>query len=139
MSTLIKKSFLFIVLIMLINMSYAWNIGTKGRVSGPTIHTTYFLTPQNSPFPVHAQANVGSFVNGTCQYATTYDLGTEMLATGDKIDIDAFKLKSVVGLGYSCITINYFSNQVVRETLQLVSDGVNYITSYPTTDEVTIL
>ncbi|MBX3708488.1 MAG: hypothetical protein KIT56_02430 [Gammaproteobacteria bacterium] len=132
--------FLFAVLIIAtINPSYAWNIGSKGRVNGPVIHSTYFLTPNNVSFPVRAQIYVGRFVNGACQYNAAYDLGTETIKTGDVIDIDAFRLKSMIGLGYSCMTIFYTYRQMVRETIQLNSDGINYIRSNPAATEVSIL
>lgn len=134
-----KWTFLFAALFMLINASYALSIGSKGRVNGPSIHTTYFITPNNSYFPIHAQAYVGKFINGTCQYNAIYDLGNEMLKTGDFIDIDAFKLKSVIGVGYTCMTIFYTYKQIVLETFQLGTDGINYNASFPATSEVTIL
>jgi len=139
MSLLLNKAFLFAVLVTVISSGYAWNIGSKGRVNGPSIHTTNFLTSNNAPFPVHAEAYVGFYVDGTCQYNAVYDLGTDILQTGDVIDIDAFRLKAVIGTGYGCMTISYTYKQIVMETIQLNSDGINYITSNPATAEVTIL
>jgi len=139
MNKLLKRTFLYVALVIAINSSYAWNIGSKGRVNGPSIHSTYFITSNNSSFPVHAQAYVGKFINGTCQYNAIYDLGTEILKTGDFIDIDAFELKSVIGTRYTCMTIFYTYKQIVLETFQLGTDGINYNTSLPATSEVTIL
>lgn len=139
MNLLMTWTLLFAALMIVMDTSHAWNIGSKGRVNGPTIHTTYFLTPNNAAFPVRAKAYVGSYINGACQYTSVYDLGSETLQSGDFIDIDAFQLKSVIGTRYNCITMMYFYKQIVMETFQLVFDGVNYTSSYPTTSEVTIL
>lgn len=139
MNLLLKWNFLFLAL-MLANASYAaWNIGSKGRVNGPSIHTTYFLTPNNAPFSVHAEAYVGKFVDGACRYNAIYDLGTESLMTGDFFDFDAFQLKSVIGTGYNCMTLYYTYKQLVLETFLLNSDGINYNGTIPATSEVTIL
>jgi hypothetical protein len=123
------------------NSSHAsYSIGTKGRVNGPAIHTTYFLTPNNQAFDVRAQAYVGTWVNGVCQQnSALFALGTERLQTGDFVDIDAFELKSVVGGDYSCMTIFYTYTQLVNESFQLNWDGFNYTASTPMQDEVTIL
>lgn len=139
MNLLIKWTFLFAALMIAINSGHAWNIGSKGRVNGPSIHSTYFITSENAPFEIHAQAYVGSFVNGSCVYNAAYDLGTETVRTGDVIDIDAFRLKSVIGTNYSCMTIFYSNKQMVMETIQLNTDGINYITTEPATSEITIL
>src|SRR5690606_18883219 len=127
------------VYLLMTHASFAWNIGSKGRVNGPSIHSTYFTTPNNASFPVHAQAYVGSLVNGTCQYNAAYDLGTEEIKTGDVIDIDAFRLKSIIGMGYSCMTIFYTLKQIVMETFQLNSDGINYVTASPATADISIM
>ena len=139
MNLLMKWTLLFAALLVMIHSGYAWNIGAKGRVVGPSIHTTYFLTPNNSTFLVHAQAFVGSFVNGLCQHTTSYDLGNAMLQSGNTVDIDAFALKSVIGLGYNCMSIYYINRQQVIETFQLVTDGINYINTIPATTQVMIL
>ena len=140
MNSLLKWNFLFLALMMLTQASHAaWNIGSKGRVSGPSIHTTYFLTTNNAPFPVHAEAYVGKFVDGACRYDSIYDLGTETLMTGDFFDFDAFQLKSVIGTGYNCMTLYYTYKQLVLETFILNSDGINYNGTIPATSEVTIL
>lgn len=139
MNLLIKKTVWVAAILVVINSSYAWNIGSKGRVNGPSIHTTYFTTSNNGSFPVHAQAYVGLLVNGSCQYSAVYDLGSEELKTGDAIDIDAFRLKSIIGTGYTCMTLFYTSKQIVMETILLNSDGINYTFSVPATAEVNIL
>lgn len=137
MSQLLKWTLLFAALLM--HPLFAWNIGSKGRVTGPSIHTTYFLTPNNQAFPVHAQAYVGLFLNGGCVYNAIYNIGFDTLKTGDTIDIDAFALKSLIGLGANCMTIYYTYRQVVIETFQITNDGINYINTNPPTAEVTIL
>jgi hypothetical protein len=120
--------------------TFAWTIGDKGRVNGPSIHTTYFLTPNNQAFPIAAQAYMGTWVNGNCQPGTTlYNLGFENLQTGDFVDIDAFQLKAVMGGGYSCMTIFYNRQQPVNESFQLVWDGYNYITTLPAQTEIQLL
>jgi hypothetical protein len=136
---LIEKCAVFLALIVIIQPAYAWNIGSKGRVTGPVVHTTYFLTPNNQPFDVHAQAYVGTWANGSCQYNAQYDIGQDLLQTGNFVDIDAYQLKSVVGGGYSCMTIFYTYKTLVMETFQLTWDGINYTASIPTSVEVTIL
>lgn len=139
MNLLVKWTFLFAALMILVNPGHAWNIGSKGRVDGPSIHSTYFLTPNNAPVEVHAQAYMGSFVSGVCAYNAIYDLGMETIKTGDVIDIDAFRLASVMGRKYACMTIFYTSKQIVMETIELNSDEINYITTTPATAEVTII
>lgn len=125
--------------LLAMNLSHAWTIGSKGRVTGPAIHTTYFLTPNNQAFDVHALAYVGYFVNNSCQITQVYDIGSEKLASGDFVDINAFLLRDLVGSGYSCMTIYYTYHQLVTETLELFWDGFNYYTTNPTMSEVTIL
>ncbi len=139
MNLLIKWTFLFAALMIAVNSSHGWSIGSKGRVDGPSIHSTYFLTPENAPHEVHAQVYAGTLVNGSCVYNAAYDLGTETIKTGDVIDIDAFRLKSIIGTGYTCMTIFYTSKQVVMETIQLNTDGINYTTTIPATSEVNVL
>lgn len=138
MNILLKWTIVFAVMMIAMDKSHAWNIGQKGRVTGPSIHTTYFLTPNNAMFLVSAKAYVGEYVNGNCQYTAIYDIGTENLKTGDFIDIDAFQLKSVIGGGYGCMSIYYTYKQLVIETFQLEWDGVNYNGTIPATAEVTI-
>jgi len=134
-----KRIFFFVALLLACTSeSFAWNIGSKGSVIGPSIHTTYFLTPNNASFPVHAQAYVGTYVNGICNYAAIYDIGTDNLKTGDYVDIDAFQLKSVIGTNYNCMTIYYTYKQLVMETFLLLFDGINYNNSAPTVSEVMI-
>lgn len=139
MNLLIKNTIWAILILITLNACYAWNIGSKGRVNGPSIHTTYFTTSNNGSFPVHAQAYVGLLVNGTCRYSAVYDLGSEEIKTGDAVDIDAFRLKSIIGMGYTCMTMFYTSKQIVLETILLNSDGINYTLSVPATAEVNIL
>ena len=117
----------------------AWNIGSKGRVNGPAVHTTYFLTPNNGAFPVQAKAYVGFFANGSCQFNAMYDIGKDTLQTGNFVDIDGFALKAIIGEGYGCMTIFYTYKQLVMETFQLFFDGVNYTSTFPATSEVMIL
>src|SRR5579871_4198587 len=129
----LQRIVMLLLAALITNSGHAWNIGSKESISGPVIHTTYFLTNNNASFPVHAQAYVGSFVDGVCHFTTAYDLGTETLQTGDYVDIDGFLLKSVIGGGYTCMTIFYISKQIVMETLQLIYNGLNYATSLPPT------
>lgn len=140
MNFLMKWTFLFAtIMIATDTSSHAWTIGSKGRVNGPSIHTTYFLTPNNAPSLVSAKAYVGSYMNGNCQYTAIYNIGDEELRTGDFIDIDGFRLKSTIGTGYNCMTMYYYYKQLVLETILLFFDGFNYIASFPPTNEVTIL
>lgn len=135
----IHTQLLILILIASSNAS-AWTIGAKGRVNGPVIHTTFFLTPNNQAFSIAAQAYMGTWVNGNCQPSTTlYNLGYENLQTGDFVDIDAFQLKAVMGGGYSCMTIFYNRQQPVNESFQLVWDGYNYVTTTPTQFEIQLL
>ena len=139
MNVLIKWTLVFAALMLAIKSSHSWNIGSKQRVNGPAIHATYFFTANNQFNQVRAQMYVGQWVNGTCQYAAQYQMGNEILRTGNYIEIDAYRLKSVIGAGYSCMTVFYTSHQLVMETFQLQTDGINYITTNPTTAEVSIL
>ncbi len=127
------------VILFLTQTATAWNIGAKGRVNGPAVHTTYFLTPNNGAFPVKAKAYVGFFANGSCQFNAMYEMGVDTLQTGNFVDIDAFALKSIIGEGYGCMTIFYTYKQLVMETFQLFFDGVNYTSTFPATSEVMIL
>jgi len=139
MQILMKWTFLFAIIMLVIDSSHAWTIGSKGRVNGPSIHTTYFLTPNNASVKVHANMHVGVFANGMCAYNAIYDLGTEILKTGDFIDIDALKLKSVIGTGYTCMSIYYYFKQLVIETFQLGFDGINYTATLSSTNEISII
>lgn len=139
MKGILTHTIVILAAFSIIPVSFAFNIGAKGRSIGPTIHTAYFLTPNNQAFDVRAIAYVGTWANGQCQYQAQYDIGKENLKTGDFVDIDAYQLRSVVGGGYSCISIYYTYKQLVIETLQLVWDGTNYTNSTPAVDELTIL
>lgn len=123
----------------LMDTAHAFNIGIKGHVSGPAIHTTYFLTPNNQAFEVQAKLYVGYFLSGSCRYLGYYDIGRERLKTGDVVDIDGFALRSLIGGGYDCVTLYYTYRQMVFETIILTWDGFNYTSSYPQTSEITIL
>lgn len=139
MNMLIKWTLLFAILMMVINKSPAWNIGSKGRVAGPMIHSTYFLTPNNAQFKVQGRIFVGYLTNGVCNFATSYNVGSDNIKTGDVVDIDAFALKSVVGGGYSCMTVFYTYQQTAMETIELFYDGVNYTRSIPEISQIQIL
>lgn len=128
------------ILTLLSESSYAsFNMAAKSRTVGPSIHTTYFLTPANAGFDVNAKAYLGKFINGICVYNAIYDMGTEFLQTGDFIDFDAFKIKGIVGTTYNCMSVYYTYRQLVIENFLLVNDGRNYIYTIPPTSEVTIL
>lgn len=144
MQPIFKLTLIFIATMIVVDSTHALNIGAKGRTNGPTIHTTYFLTPNNASFPVRAEAHLGVIVNGMCTDIAnhqTYDLGLETLKSGDSIDVDAFMLKSVIGMASNanCMSIYYHHKQLVIETFQLFSDGVNYISTNPPSSEITIL
>jgi hypothetical protein len=124
---------------LFVESNHAWNIGRKIYVSGPVVHTTYFLTPNNASAPVTAQAYVGLYLNGVCQYNAVYPIGKENLKTGDLISIDGYQLMALVGPNYNCMTIQYMGRQQVAETFQLLSDGINYVSSIPAQVEVAIL
>ena len=138
---LMKWALLFAMLMVLMDSSHAsWSIGSKVGVNGPIVHSTYFLTPNNAPAPVSAQAYVGAAIlNGNCQYTAVYNLGTEVLNTGDTFYVDAYLLKNLINGGYTCMSVYYTYKQLVIDTFQLTYDGINYITSNPQTDEITIL
>jgi len=138
MNLLMKWTLLFAALMIVINPGHAWNIGSKGRVNGQSIHTTYFLTPNNAPYPVHAIVYAGNVDHGTCVYSAVYDVGTEVLKTGDFVDISGSQLQAVVGM-YGCMTVKYFNKQVVMETYELINNGVSYESSNPVKSEVTII
>jgi hypothetical protein len=141
MDQLMKWTLLFAALMMVDDFSHAFSIGSKGRANGPSIHTTYFLTPQNAQFPVKAQVLAGSWLNGYCIYQTTNPIaiGTELLKTGDFIDIDAYLLREIIGSGYDCLALYYTYNQLVIESFQILWDGFNYRASFPPLTEVSIL
>ncbi|MBA3661395.1 MAG: hypothetical protein H0W64_06685 [Gammaproteobacteria bacterium] len=133
------KWILFFYFLLATCSIFAWNIGSKGRSTGPAFHTTYFLTPNNQSFTIHATAFLGKWIDSICQPEALLDMGQDELKTGNYVDLDAFALRSRVGMGYTCMTINYFYRQKATETFALFSDGVNYVGSYPYTSEVSIL
>lgn len=139
MNHLMRWTFFFAILMMVIKPGHSFTIAQKGRASGPAIHTTYFQTPNNAGFDVHATAMVGTWVNNSCVYAGQYNIGQSFLQTGDFVDLDGFQLKAIVGGGYSCLTIYYQFRQPVIDTMVLVWDGFNYSTTFPANSEVTIL
>lgn len=128
-------------LFLVLHQSIGWTfvIAQKQRVLGPAIHSTYFMTPNNNEVEVAARAQVGQFVNGSCQYSTVYDLGKEKLKTGDNIDYDAFAIKRLIGNQYTCMNIQYIYRQTIKETFLLMFDGINYSATYPQTSQVSIL
>lgn len=138
MNFMMKWSLLFATLMMM-NPGHSFTVAEKGRVNGPAIHSTYFLTPNNQDYEVRATAYPGAWVNGTCVYEAQYSLGHDFIKTGDTVDLDAFQLKSLIGGGYSCLTIVYHYQQPVVDIVQLVWDGLNYTTTVPSKTEVTIL
>ena len=139
MNFMMKWTVFFAFLMLFINPSHSFTALQKGRVNGPAIHSTYFLTPNNQGFDVRATAYPGTWVNGSCVYAEQYHLGQDFIKTGDRADLDAYQLKAVVGGGYSCLTIVYHYQQPVVDVVQLGWDGLNYTTTIPATTEVTIL
>lgn len=139
MNLLMRWTLIFAVMMLLMETGHAWNIGQKNYATGSTIHSTHFLTPHNAAFPVHAKAYLGYLMNGSCTYATAYDLGSDSLQTGDTVNIDGFALKSLVGGGYTCMTVFYTSQQTARETFQLYFDGINYNLSQPAIAQITLL
>jgi hypothetical protein len=128
-----------LMILCLMGQAQAWNIGAAGRTVGPSIHTTYFLTPKNAPLKVHAQAYVGLLVNGICNYNANYDLGTQTLQSGDMVGIDAFALKALIGGNYSCMSIFYTYQQIVMETFQLIYDGTIYTITNPLSSQVNVI
>ncbi len=139
MNILMRWTLFFAVFMLVVRPTHAYTIAEKGRVSGPAIHTTYFLTPNNEGFEVRATALPGKWVGGTCVYSAQYNIGRSFLKTGDFVDLDAFRLKSIIGSGYSCLTIYYHYTQPVIDTVQLIWDGFNYSNTVPATSEVTVL
>lgn len=139
MNPLIKWSLFFTFLLLVYKPGQGFTISQKGRVTGPAIHTTYFLTPNNQGFEVRATALVGKWNHGNCVYAAQVEMGKDFLRTGDFVDLDAFRLKAIVGGGYSCLTIYYHYRQPVIDTVALIWDGSNYVTTLPASTEVTIL
>jgi hypothetical protein len=134
-----RWTFFFAILMLVMEQSHSFTIAEKGRVNGPNIHSTYFLTPGNAGFDVRASALIGAWINNTCVYTGQYELGQSFLKTGDFTDLDAFRMKAVTGGGYSCMTITYHYRQPVRDTFVLVWDGFNYTGTIPAVSEVTIL
>lgn len=132
----------FIALLVLLTSMHAahasFSLATKNRATGPLVHATFFLTPNNNPIKVSAKAYVGKFNNGRCLYNEIYDMGTEEIASGDLIEYDAIKLKFIIGLSYNCVSVYYTAEQLVIDTFILVNNGFIYTTSIPRTTEVTI-
>jgi hypothetical protein len=122
MNILMKWTLLFAALTLFINSGHAWTIGSKGRINGQSVHTTYFLTPNNAPYPVHAIVYAGNVVNDRCVYNAVYDIGVEMLKSGDFVDVSARQLQSAIGM-YGCVTIKYINKQIVLESYQLINNG----------------
>ena len=139
MNIMMRWTLFFAVLMLVIQPSHSFTIAEKGRVNGPSIHTTYFQTPNNSGFEVRATVLVGTWANGTCLYAGQYNIGQSFLKTGDFVDLDAFRLKAVAGGGYTCLSIFYHYRQQVVDTVMLDWDGFNYRVTIPATSQVTIL
>lgn len=135
----IKWTLLFFSLVLASQSSFAFNLAQKGRVSGTAIHTTYFLTPNNAAFDIKGTAMVGTWLNGSCVYASQINIGKDKLKSGDFVDLDAGQLKSLAGGGYSCVTFFYLYKRPVMDTMQLAWDGLNYTTTLPLTSEVNIL
>lgn len=128
----------FLLAFLFFPMAFAWNIGSKEHVTGPMIHSTYFVTTNNERIKVHAKAYAGKYINGLCLYNNIYDIGNEQLKTGDTIRIDAYALKSLIGNQFDCMSIYYYGQQIVLETFQLITDGVNYIGTFPSQMAVTV-
>ncbi len=135
----LTRTFLITMLLSATTSAMSFTIAEKGRVTGPAIHSTYFITPNNQIFPVHADAYAGNWVNGVCVNTNQIDIGKSSLQSGDFVDLDAFQLKSLIGGGYSCLTITYFYKQPVIDSFQLVWDGFNYTATLPAVSEVTVL
>lgn len=135
----IIRMFLIFTLFAYTTSVMSFTIAEKGRVTGPAIHATYFITPNNQSFPVHADAYAGNWVNGVCVNTNQIDIGKSTLQSGDFTDLDAFQLKALIGGGYSCLTITYFFKQPVIDSFQLVWDGFNYTATLPAVSEVTVL
>ena len=129
---------LIFFLIFFSSSLFAWNIGIKSRTSGPNIHSSYFLTPNNAAVPVTAKGYLGKFNNGHCNYNSIYDLGTMDIQTGDIVDIDAYLLKALVGMEYNCMKIVYTYKLMTTETFLLFFDGLNYVNSFPATKSIVI-
>lgn len=117
---------------------HAWTIGSKLNTTGPSIHITYFLTPNNAKVLVKAEAYLGLYLSGTCAYSSRYDIGEEEIKTGDYIKIDAFALKALIGNGYNCMSMFYTYKQRIIETFLLIFDQGNYITTYPNFQQINI-
>lgn len=117
----------------------SFSFASKGRTTGPSIHTTYFLTPNNAGLDINAKAYMGKWINGNCVYNDIYDMGSEYLQTGDFVDFDSLKLKAIVGTTYNCMSVYYTYKQLVIETFLLMNDGRYYVGSFPPTSEVNIL
>lgn len=119
--------------------TYAYTFASLGQVNGPAIHTTYLFTTNNAEALVRAKAYVGHWANGVCLYANQYDMGVTRLKTGNQLYLDASKLQSIVGNGYTCMTVSYFYQQPVLDTYQLLWSGTAYTGTLPATSQVTAL
>jgi hypothetical protein len=139
MMVLWKWTLVFGVFALSMHVSHAYTFANKGQVNGPAIHTTYFFTTNNIDAKVKAKAYVGHWTNGACLYAGQYDMGVELLRTGNQVYLDASKLKSIIGNGYTCMTISYFNQQPVLDTFQLLWNGSAYTATLPATSNVTAL
>jgi hypothetical protein len=139
MNVLLKWTLIFATFMLAAKNSHAFNIASLNFVNGPEIHTTYFFTTNNQPVNVQAEVYMGNFVNGICQYGSHFNMGKELIRTGNQVVMDAYRLKSIAGGGYNCMTIFYNSTQLVYETIGLQWNGVNYTASYPTLSQVTII
>ncbi len=139
MLVLFRWSIVFGIFFLSMKAGHAYTFASLGQVSGPAIHTTYFFTMNNQPNLVRARAYVGHWANGACIYAGQYDMGLATLKTGNQLYFDANKLTSIVGGGYSCVTISYFFKQPVQDTYQLLWNGTSYTNTVPATSDVTIL
>lgn len=137
-----KRKFLWRLLLTLpffCTNAWAFNIASKWQTTGPVIHTTFFITPGNDLVDLKAQAYVGTLNNGNCVYADIFNMGAEKVQTGDFIDYDAFKIKSLLGTSYDCMTVYYTVNQFVFETFSLFFDGFNYYDTYPENRELRLM
>lgn len=127
-----------LILCLFLSALHAWPIGAKGHVIGPAIHSTYFITPNNAAFSVHAKLYAGNLLNGLCRYNATYDLGEEIVRSGDVVAFDAFALKALVGEGANCMSVSYTQKQQVMDSMLMVTDGINYVNTIPAMSQVTI-
>lgn len=139
MLVLCRWTLAFGIFVLAMQYGHAYTFASLGRVNGPAIHTTYFYTTNNETVLVRAKAYVGAWSNGACLYAGQFDMGLQPLRTGNQLYLDANKFRSIVGNGYTCVTISYFYKQPVLDTYQLVWDGQGYTNTIPNTSDVTAL